>query len=243
VHIGGHGVFIAGLELFPSAYCRRHAPAAAWSVVTPDTAIVIEGYPGSANSFAREAFQLANPDARIASHLHSVAQLREGSRLGVPLLALLRPPDDAIVSLLARFEGFTFGHELRRYARFYRRLTGVAEDVELATFEEVSHSFGDVITRVNHRFGAAFTPFAHDDEAAVDTVMQRLDCFSHDTFGAGAPLRGARPSSERSARAAALHEDLGQPRWASLLDECRERYWLIHQRWAARNRLATPQAS
>ncbi|WP_436638024.1 hypothetical protein [Microbaculum sp. FT89] len=70
-----------------------------------DTDIVIEGFPRSANSTTVTHFRLrqSRPVA-IAHHKHHAAQLIRAADWGIPAVALVRPPRDAVVSLLAMLE-------------------------------------------------------------------------------------------------------------------------------------------
>ena len=62
-------------------------------VVTPDTQLVMEGFPRSANSFARVAFNRAQSErVRIAHGLHVPAQVIRAARWRIPTLVLIRKP-------------------------------------------------------------------------------------------------------------------------------------------------------
>ena len=64
--------------------------------VTPDTQLVIEGFPRSGNTFARRAFVMAQDErfdkTRIARHLHVPAQVVRAARWQIPTLVLIRKP-------------------------------------------------------------------------------------------------------------------------------------------------------
>jgi hypothetical protein len=70
--------------------------------VTPDTQVVIEGFPRSGNSFARRAFIMAQEETfdvtRIAHHLHVPAQIVRAAQWRIPTLVLIRRPRDAVLS-------------------------------------------------------------------------------------------------------------------------------------------------
>jgi hypothetical protein len=63
-------------------------------LVTPDTQLVIEGFPRSGNSFARRAFVMAQNESshktRIAHHIHVPAQVVRAARWRIPTLVLIR---------------------------------------------------------------------------------------------------------------------------------------------------------
>lgn len=173
------------LERWPTAYNRfmrwrfRGREAVSW-LVRPDSDLVIEGFPRCANSFALRAFRQAQgPEARlrIASHIHSPAQIALAARWNIPALVLIRPPEDAVVSLLAiarqnknlppaAFESPHLERRMRywtrRYAQFYERVRPFRGQLVLAPFAEVTRDFGAVIDRLNDRFGTAFRRFRHD---------------------------------------------------------------------------------
>jgi hypothetical protein len=164
---------------------------------------VIEGYPRSGNSFARHAVLHANPELRIASHLHTAAHVIVSVRLGVPAVVLVRDVDDAVSSTLL-MGTYASGPDsaLRAYHRFYSRLWPYREHVVVATFDQLVGDFGAVMRRVNERFATRFAPFDHDaahrDEvfAQLEEVGRRDGWIDED--------RVARPSSLRSARSAGL---------------------------------------
>lgn len=173
------------LERWPTAYNRimrgrfRGRDAAAW-LVRPDSDLVIEGFPRCANSFALRAFRQAQgPEARlrIASHIHSPAQIALAARWNIPALVLIRPPEEAVVSLLAIARqnnnlppaAFASPHLerrmrywTRRYAQFYERVQPFRAHFVPAPFADVTRDFGAVIDRLNTRFGTAFERFQHD---------------------------------------------------------------------------------
>lgn len=134
-------------------------------VVGDTTDIVIEGFPRCASSFAVAAFRLAQePRAMsIANHTHMPAQAIAGVRRGIPTLILIRPAEDAVVSLLIRNESLGVPAALRGYLRFYEPLVRVRGDVVIASFDQVVTDFGSVIERVNARFHTTFAGFTHSE--------------------------------------------------------------------------------
>ncbi len=153
-----------------------------WSrdwVVSRDTEIVIEGFPRSANSFARSAFRSCQPNVRYATHVHSSAQIVQACRWGIPTLVLLRDPEGAVCGDLA-FQCELAGSEpdkvtaqrlnasLYRYIRFYSPLISLKPDFVVGHFPEVIADYGAVIRRINEKFGTAFVVFEHTEENAAD---------------------------------------------------------------------------
>ncbi|MEW6059376.1 MAG: hypothetical protein AB1551_04425, partial [Actinomycetota bacterium] len=66
----------------------------------PSTDLVIEGYPRSANTLAVSAISAAQPGPiRIAHHLHAPGHVIAAIRRGVPVLVLVREPEEAVIGL------------------------------------------------------------------------------------------------------------------------------------------------
>jgi hypothetical protein len=140
---------------------RRPGPKAVGS----GTELVIDGYTRSAVTFAVFAFQLAQDrPVRLAHHLHAPAQLIEAARRGVPALAVIRAPEEAVLSALIREPYVTPRSALVAYSRFYESLLPYRSAMVVGEFEEVTADLGTVIRRVNQHFGTRFREFDHSPE-------------------------------------------------------------------------------
>ncbi len=179
--------------------------------VEDGTDLVIAGPPGAANSFARSAFLWTNPQASVASHAHVWSEVAEGVRRGKPVLLLLREPEAAVRSQLSRFGNVSRGRAMRDYARFYERALRSASGVVVADFPEVTAHFGDVVRRVNERYGTSFVPFPHEDPAALADLHAMLQ-----------QANGAVPTSVRRADKDAL--SLDGPGLGRLRRRCQDAY-------------------
>ena len=149
--------------LFYALHALRH-PLGSPFAVQRDTEVVIEGFPRSANSFAVAAFQLAQGrEIAIAHHLHVPAQIMRAIAWKIPALVIVRPPQDAVRSLVVRYPHIGVGGGLAAYATFHEALLPLQDGFTIATFDQVITDLGTVIARLNHRFGTGFIPFSHDD--------------------------------------------------------------------------------
>ena len=166
-------------------------------LVRPTTRLVIEGYPRSANSFAVQAFQLAQRrEVRVAHHHHVEAQVLRGVEWDLPVCLLVRPPSDAVRSLLLRDPWIPADWALSRFLTFYYRLWPLADRCHVALFSEVVQDFGAVIRGINRKFGTDFAEFEHTDRN-VAFVFERI---GRAEAARGLTLReAARPDSRRSA--------------------------------------------
>ena len=154
-------------------------------IVTRDTQLVIEGFPRSGNSFARRAFVLAQSETfdttRIAHHLHVPAQVVQAARWQIPTLVLMRKPRDAVLSFTL-WDPISIDQALRYYVSFYETVEKYPDAYVLGDFEEVTRDFGQVIKRINDKFGTTFSLFRHDEEN-VGRVFADMDTYAKKKFG------------------------------------------------------------
>jgi hypothetical protein len=123
----------------------------------PSTELLIEGYPRSGNTFARRAFLGAQArPVEVASHAHALAAVWVAVGRGIPVLLLIRAPEEVVSSEIATFGRMGPRDELREYVRFYERLLPRADRFTVATFSEVCEDFGKVIARLNRQHDTRF---------------------------------------------------------------------------------------
>jgi hypothetical protein len=170
-------------------------------VITRDTGFVIEGYPRSGNTFATAAFGMAKsgPQPRVAHHTHAAAVVIAAIRRGIPVLLLIRRPEDAVLSVAIRQPDLSLRAALRAYVGFYGPLLRYRDDLVVATFEDVVRDFGAVTRRVNERFGTSFGVFEHTP-GNVRKALALIETEEADRYGSGRNLqeRAAFPSEERA---------------------------------------------
>jgi hypothetical protein len=209
----------------PLARRRGHG-----EVVDGATEIVIEGYPRAASSFAVAAFRAAQQrPVRIAHHVHAPAQLVEAARRRIPALALLRDPEDALISYVIRYPDIPMRSAGRGYLRFYRPLLPLRPRLVTATFEEVVGDFGPVIRRVNERFATSFKVFEHTEEN-VARVFEEIDADYRTRLEEGPKFESVvpRPSELRTR----LKEDLQREFRSSDFERLRTSLDSLYRRFA-----------
>jgi len=159
------------------------------------TSLVIEGFPRSANTFSVVAFQAAQRrSVDIAHHLHVEAQILRGVKRGLPVLVLIRPPQDAVRSLLVMYPGDSRAL-LNRYFKFYSAVEKVKNQVVIADFSEVVDDFGAVIKKINAKFSTSYGVFEHSDRN-VTNVFKEIERINDD-FSGGKESHVSRPSKHR----------------------------------------------
>jgi len=187
-------------SLYPTLYlpwARRHYAGTGIEVVGPDTELVIEGFGRSGSTFAVDAFELAQTrPVRIAHHTHAAAQVIAAARRGIPVLVIVRHPDDATVSHMAR-RGIPAVTALRSWIR-----------------------------RLNERFGTGYGVFEHtkENEARVFEIIEARNRERFRTEQSERARSLARPTREREALKASLRSELEAARLRPLRARAAELY-------------------
>jgi len=221
IHAGGHPAVY--FSLYRLLRPRKDLARA----VTPNTKLVIEGYPRSGNSFARRAFIMAQNDSEIkhhiAHHLHVPAQVVRAARWQIPTLVLIRRPKDAVLSLVLR-DPLSVDQALRYYVAFYETVEGYRDAYVLGRFEEVTEDFGEVIRRINDRFGTAFSLFHHDEDN-ISNLFADMETHARRKYGERLWERKVqRPSALRERMKHEIQYDLENPKRKDLIAEAQAVY-------------------
>ena len=199
-------------------------------VVTPDTQLVIEGFPRSANTFARVAFNAAQSGrVRIAHGLHVPAQVVRAAQWRIPTMVLIRKPKDAVLSFAIR-DPITVDQALRYYISFYETSEKYRDAYVLGLFEEVTEDFGEIIRRINNRFKTTFAPFSHD-QRNVDGVFARIEKNSRKRFGEmSMENRASRPFASREKLKREVEYELENPKRKDLISRADSVYERLARR-------------
>jgi hypothetical protein len=193
-----------------------------------DTALVIDGFLRSGNTFGVAAFVIANGDElHLGRHLHGGPHLLRAARLGVPAVVLIRRPADAVASYLIRRPSLTPDDALVEYADFYRTCWRVRDHFVVGLFDDVIADFGSVVRAVNERFGTSFRPYeptAANQASAFALVeeMNRREC-----RGEVVESHVGRPSADRRQHVdeiTALIAERGSSRLMDRADDWYDRY-------------------
>jgi hypothetical protein len=154
--------------------------------------------------------------------------------LGIPTIVLVRDPEDAVLSLSLWTPHVTLEEGLRDYVRFYRRILPYRDRFVVATFEEVSTDFGEVIRRLNERFGSSFQEFQHT-EANVALCFRIIEEHDRRTAGEVVEQTVARPSQQRERMKNALRSALRSPKLARVRADAYSIYETFTFQWRDRD--------
>lgn len=135
---------------------ERPGPLAAWrrgeewrqrKIVFPETDLVVEGFPGSANSFVSNALRAAAGErALIASHFHHTVQLARALAFGVPAVVVVREPRAACGSLKSKDPALWDSLILLRWIVYHRFVVRHLDRLDVFLFDEVIRD-PDVVRR------------------------------------------------------------------------------------------------
>ncbi len=147
------------------------------NAVSQGTQLVIEGFPKSANTFAVAALKyLQNRPIKIAHHLHTSAKVKKAIHWGIPAIVLIRPPNDAVISLLIFASFRDLKRVLTYYSKFYSSVIPYRKDFILAPFDEVVTDFRSIIDSVRIRSNTNFKRVEHTQEnlEAVNVMIEQM---------------------------------------------------------------------
>jgi hypothetical protein len=201
--------------------------------VDRNTDVVIEGFPRSANSYARVAFLLANPDLAVCSHTHSYRTVTRAVKLGIPAVVLIRDPMQVIASTLQYEPDVPPMRTIKQYRWFYKHVARVSPDrIVLADFDDLIRDVGSVIDTCNAVLGSAFTPYerTEENESRVREVLSVWE-----ELAIPDELRDVRSSLPRAARtdaAADALDSLGR-REREGLERATAEYWSLRSRFGS----------
>lgn len=138
------------------------------SVVNKQTDLVIDGFQGSANSFATVAFKnMQEKSVRLAHHLHSPSQIIKAVKNDVPVLLTVREPEAAILSLTGRWDYISVTQALKSYIGFYDKLLPYTDRLVVSTFKQTTQELDEVIERINNKYDTQF------DSVNIENVSKK----------------------------------------------------------------------
>lgn len=195
-----------------------------------ETALVIDGFLRSGNTFSVAAFVVANgPDHHLGRHLHGAPHLLRAVRLGLPAVLLIRRPADAVASYLVRRPTLHPYDAVLEYLDVYRTAWPVRDRVVVGVFEQVVSDFGAIVEAVNEKFGTSFAPYVPtpENEAAAFALVEEMN--RRECRGEVVETHVGRPSAAREEQKQRVTELMRGPRVQALFDEADA----LFGRWAA----------
>lgn len=190
------------LAIWWTQYKVRHHIDIRECRIGSDTEFVLDGFQGSANTFATVAFKRSQSrPVLIAHHLHAPAQIIKAVEMNIPTLVTIRRPADTVLSLTSRWPYITVSQALRNYARFYEKIAPYTQGFVLSPFDQTTNHLDRVIQTVNRRFDTNFDLFEHTEDN-VRAVRGPSD---------GTSSQAIRRKQRKARKAEQLKQDACQP--------------------------------
>lgn len=162
----------------------------------PEDNLCVEGYPSSANSFLFVLLKNLNNQLNFAHHTHAVASLKCAFRLGVPVVFIIRKPEDAIASRIARFDdNLTFC--LLHYISLYRFVKRNETRICVVRFEDIKSNLENVLAEIS-RF--SHLDFTIADKQVLNMTDQTFQEIKQHYIRRDAEERSATPSEDRETK-------------------------------------------
>jgi hypothetical protein len=163
-----------------------------------DFDVWVGGYPRSSNSFATAALKLGNPGMKVATHWHIPAFIINAVQRHKPGILMLRHPIDAAVSWTLFWEGrLTIDQALDYYLDFHQALVSLRPQLFVATFEEATGAFHNVVERFNQKFGTSVSSLPMD-EVSTNRCLAYVEHWFRSPSGLVNEFKVPRPSSKRT---------------------------------------------
>ncbi|MBE9039582.1 hypothetical protein IQ235_02075 [Oscillatoriales cyanobacterium LEGE 11467] len=126
-------------------------------LLLPDTELVIDGFQGSANSFATVAFKhFQSKPVRLMHHRHAPILIVQAIEQQVPVLLTIREPVGTVISLTSRWPHISVTQALKSYIGFYTTLKPYFSHCVVSTFEQTTQHLDRSIAAINNKFGTHF---------------------------------------------------------------------------------------
>lgn len=215
--------------IFPFIWKMKEHELFARRVLRPTDAMLIEGYPRSANSFAYYAFLLSQPcDLKIGNHCHTPSQFSLARKYQTPSLLVLRDPIDAALSYMIYEPKLSASKALWLYIQFHKPMIRNTKGYVVGEFHEVISDFGLVIRRVNKFFDCDFSCFGHTDRdvTKVYNYINRTKEDRSKKLGslANDSLRSTTPTNEKNVHKVQRLHELQSSNLLPLLNEANDLY-------------------
>lgn len=205
--------------VFGPAARLRNARLGKHCWVTPQSDLVIEGYPRSANTYLHRVIRAATGDRlKIANHVHRPQQVAMALRYDVPCFVLVRAPADAVASYLVREPELDLPGALRDYIAFAEMVLKHHDNplLRIVPFERV---IADIVPLSNAMLAALDLPATVTAELVAEATRDTRK----ERHRASVPTPEKEQAKAQQADRIAAQLDL--PRAAALYQRCLDQAW------------------
>lgn len=148
-------------------------------LLLPETQIVIDGFQGSANSFAATVFiNSQTQPVKVMHHRHAPLLIIKAVEKKIPVLLTIRQPRETVLSLTSRWPHISISDALISYIGFYRKLLPYTSHLVVSNLEFTTQRLDQIIQIINNRYGTNFdmvnnTQINHEKNKYTDISSHR----------------------------------------------------------------------
>lgn len=199
------GLYVAGNRAFYKGYLQLRGTR--YLFPTAKTAVVVEGFPRTANTYAWYLAKELVLERKIAHHVHHVASLKAAMVFRVPLVVIYRSPLDAVVSLaqqrtVSPDDGWRMNSYLRRWCKFYEYSLEMRGAISFFSFHELTNEPARFVQIVGRTVGKELAiGEAAEVAAAAEEKLQAKEATKRVT-GSSLPQPKREQEKERFRRTA-----------------------------------------
>ena len=126
-------------------------------LLLPDTQIVIDGFQGSANSFAATVFISSQMQpVKVMHHRHAPLLIIKAVEKKIPVLLTIRQPRETVLSLTSRWPHISISDALISYIGFYKKLLPYTSHLVISNFEFTTQRLDYMIQVINNQYDTNF---------------------------------------------------------------------------------------
>ena len=138
-------------------------------ILLSSTELVIDGFQGSANSFATAAFEFSQTKpVKLMHHRHVPVLIIKAIENNVPVLLTIREPRSTALSVTSRWSHLSITQVLQSYIGFYSKLESYSDNYVISTFEQTTKSLDLVVKAINEKY--------HTNFDLVDVSLANIEC-------------------------------------------------------------------
>lgn len=190
-------------------------------VVSNETKVVIDGFPRSGNSFFVALMAVTQPpELSMSHHLHSAAHIKEGVNRGLPVIVIVRKPNQATLAYCAYDRNVPLKESLLDWISFYEQVLALPKkSYALAHFDKFIENGNDVINEINQTFDALLKNFNHTNSEI--SAKKYLEETSLAAFGR---QHQSQPSQKRTLYKESIKNELESDSLRPLLEKAERVY-------------------
>lgn len=126
-------------------------------ILISDTELVIDGFQGSANSFATVAFKFSQTrPVKLMHHGHVPVLIIKAIERDIPVLLTIREPKSTVLSVTSRWSHLSVTQVLQSYIGFYTKLQPYSDSYVISTFEQTISQLDLTIETINEKYNKNF---------------------------------------------------------------------------------------